>query len=103
LIALHPDIALHGLEGWKHLETAKTPGIFDPQLADQNLFIDTLEAYKIVKQAAEKENLLLSPSAAANLAGAIKVAESIEEGLVVTVFPDNADKYGEVMERIFRS
>ena len=27
LIALQPDFALHGLEGWKHLETAVVPGI----------------------------------------------------------------------------
>ena len=69
-IALHPDTALHGLEGWKHLETAKVPGIYDGQIADQNLLVDTLVAYEMVKLAKEKENLLLSPSAAANLAGA---------------------------------
>ncbi len=101
LIALQPDTALHGLEGWKHLETARVPGIYDPQLADAVLPVDTAEAYALIRRVAREEGLLLSPSAAANLAGAVKVAREIEQGMVVTVFPDNADKYGEVLRRIF--
>lgn len=93
LVSLEPDIALHGLEGWKHLETAKVPKIYDPTIADQHLEIDTEEAYFFIKKVAEKEGLLISPSAAANLVGAIRVAERISEGVIVTVFPDNGDKY----------
>ena len=29
LVALQPETALHGLEGWKHLETARVPEIYD--------------------------------------------------------------------------
>lgn len=101
LIGLQPDAALHGMEGWKHLETAVVPGIYDEHLADSFLEIDTLEAYEMIKSAKKHEGLLLSPSAAANLVGAIKVAEKLETGTVVTVFPDNADKYGEVIQRLF--
>lgn len=101
LIGLQPDSALHGLEGWKHLETAVVPGIYDEHLADHILEIDTLEAYEMIKAAKKHEGVLLSPSAAANLVGAIKVAEKLESGTVVTVFPDNADKYGEVIKRLF--
>lgn len=100
-IALHPETALHGLEGWKHLETAKVPLIYAPQLIDQHLEISTLEAYEYLKQIAAKEGLLVSPSAAANLAGAIKVANQLNEGTVVTVFPDDASKYGEVLQHLF--
>jgi len=100
LISLQPDTPLHGLEGWKHLETAIVPKIYDSTLADQNFEIDTLEAYEIIKAAKEHEGLLLSPSSAANIAGAIRVAEQIDEGIVVTVLPDNADKYGEIINRI---
>ena len=101
LIALQPDFALHGLEGWKHLETAVVPGIYDPQLPDEFQEIDTAEAYEIIKAAKKYEGLLLSPSAAANLAGAIRVAEKLEAGTVLTVLPDNADKYSEVLKQIF--
>jgi cysteine synthase B len=101
LIALQPDSALHGLEGWKHMETASVPGIYDPSVADAFEEIDTAEAYEIILAARKHEGLLLSPSAAANLAGALRVAERLEEGTVVTVLPDNADKYSEVMKQLF--
>lgn len=101
LIGLQPDNPMHGLEGWKHLETAIVPKIYDGSLADRFLEVGTLEAYDMVKVLAREEGLLVSPSAAANLLGAIKVAEQIENGVIVTTFADNAEKYAEVMERIF--
>ena len=100
LISLQPDTPLHGLEGWKHLETAVVPKFYDESLADQNYEIDTIQAYEIIKAAKVHEGLLLSPSSAANLVGAIKVAEQIDEGIIVTVLPDNGDKYGEIINRI---
>ncbi len=101
LIALHPATAMHGLEGWKHMETAKVPGIYDTTIADLNLPVTTEEAYETLKLAARKEGLLLSPSAAANVAGALKVARNLEEGIVVTILPDSADKYMEVLNHLF--
>jgi len=101
LITLQPDVAMHNLEGWKHMETALVPGIYDNNLADKNLEIDSDNALMMVKQIAEKEGLLVSPSAAANLLGAIEIAKEIDSGTVVTVFPDNAEKYSEILEAVF--
>jgi cysteine synthase B len=98
--SLQPDFALHGLEGWKHLETAIVPKIYAPEIADGNLEISTLTAYRIIKDFNLKEGLLLSPSSAANLAGAIQIANEIEKGVIVTVLPDNADKYSEIIHKI---
>ncbi len=100
LIALQPDFAPHGLEGWKHLETARIPAIYDEKLADRIDEVSTQRAYDIIKGAARLEGLLLSPSSAANLAGAIALAEQIDEGTIVTILPDNADKYREVIKQI---
>lgn len=94
-IALQPNNPMHGLEGWKHLETAIVPKIYDEKLADQFLEIDTLDAFDMVKKIAQTEGLLVSPSAAANLVGAIQVAEQIESGIIVTTFADDASKYQE--------
>lgn len=103
LTSLQPDNPLHGMEGWKHMETAVVPTIYDATVADENLEVGTEEAYDMLKAAYQYEGLLLSPSAAANLAGAIKVANKLESGTVVTVFPDNADKYGEVIKKLIGS
>jgi len=100
LISFQPDSALHGLEGWKHLETAIVPGIYDPSLADKNIEVSTEEAYEIIRAAAKHEGLLLSPSSAANIAGALKIINQIDEGVVVTMLPDNADKYSDVIKRL---
>lgn len=101
-ISLQPETALHGLEGWKHLESAKVPGIYDMQVADNNYFIETFEVYEFMKEVAKKEGLLLSPSSSANLLGAIQVAKKIEKGVVVTVFPDHGSNYQEVLSEIFK-
>jgi len=100
LVSFQPDSALHGLEGWKHLDTAIVPAIYDPFVADRNIDISTEEACEMIGAAFKHEGLLLSPSSAANLAGALKVIDGIEEGTVVTVLPDNADKYSEVIKKI---
>jgi cysteine synthase B len=102
LIAFQPDSALHGLEGWKHLETAVVPRIYDPSIADEIIEVSTEEAYEMLLKVHAAEGLLLSPSAAANIAGAIKVASAINEGTIVTILPDNADKYSEVIKKLIK-
>jgi len=50
----------------------------------------------------EKEGIILSPSSAANLVGSIQVASKIDSGIVVTLLPDNGDKYGELINKLFK-
>ena len=40
-ISAQPSTGFHGLEGTKHMPTAIVPGIYDPTLADRNLWIET--------------------------------------------------------------
>ena len=100
IISLQPDSAMHALEGWKHMETAVVPAIYDSSLADENIEVSTEEAYDILKSTLKLEGLLLSPSSAANLAGALKVADKITNGSIVTILPDNSDKYGDVIRKL---
>ena len=100
LVSFQPDSALHGLEGWKHMETALVPAIYNPALADSSLEVSTEEAFEMIRRAWIEEGIELSPSSAANLAGAMKLIETIDEGIVVTVLPDNADKYEHIIKKI---
>lgn len=100
-ISLQPAFALHALEGWKHLETARVPGIYDNNLADRNLTVETEKALKLIKPFAAVNGYALSPSSAANLAGALQVAAGLEKGTIVTVFPDHASNYPEVLKTLF--
>jgi cysteine synthase B len=95
-ISLQPDAAFHGLEGWKHMETAIRPSIYDNTLADENLEVGTEKSYGLVKKIAREEGLLVSPSAAAALLGCFHVAKKIprdQPAVIVTVFADSAAKY----------
>ncbi|SMO52174.1 PLP-dependent cysteine synthase family protein [Fodinibius sediminis] len=101
LIGLQPDLAMHGLEGWKHLETAHSPSIYDASLADDIRAVSTERAHQLITLTARKEGVLISPSSAANLAGALELAGELEEGVIVTVFPDDLSKYGEILTQLF--
>lgn len=100
-IAFQPESALHGLEGWKHLDTADVPAIHDHSIADEHRTVSTESAYDMVVDIAQTEGLLISPSAGANLAAARSVAEGLERGTIVTTLADDASKYGEVMAQLF--
>jgi len=93
LISVQPDSPLHGLEGLKHMASAIVPGIYDPTLADEDLRVATETAYTMVRRLAREEGLLAGVSSGAALAATLDVARRIARGVVVTVFPDGAEKY----------
>ncbi len=93
LISFQPDSPFHGLEGLKHMATAIVPAIYDPSLADDDLRIDTERAYRMVRRLAREEGLLAGISSGAAVAAMIDVAKRLERGIIVTVFPDGAEKY----------
>src|SRR6266699_3679853 len=76
-ISLQPDSAFHGIEGAKHMASAIVPGIYDPQLADDNLFISTEDAHSMAKRLAREEGLLVGISAAAAVVGSLRVAAQL--------------------------
>jgi S-sulfo-L-cysteine synthase (O-acetyl-L-serine-dependent) len=95
-ISFQPDSGFHGLEGLKHMATAIVPKIYDPKIADQDIAVQTEDAQKLAKRLAREEGLLVGVSAAAALWAAMHVAKQLpagEHAVIVTIFPDAADKY----------
>jgi cysteine synthase B len=93
LISFQPEGPFHGLEGLKHMETAIVPAIYDPALADEDLRVSTEDAHQLVRRLAREEGLMVGISSGAALAATLMVARRLERGVVVTVFPDGAEKY----------
>jgi S-sulfo-L-cysteine synthase (O-acetyl-L-serine-dependent) len=96
-ISMQPDSPFHGLEGLKHMATSIVPAIYDPQLADRDIEIETEAAYAMAKQLAREEGLLVGISSAAAVAASLRVGrDEVAAGrsaVIVTVLPDSADKY----------
>ena len=92
-VGVQPDSPLHGLEGLKHLGTAMIPSIYDPSVVDVQATASTDEAHEWTRRLAREEGLFVGVSSGANFAAARRVAESLREGLVVTIFCDNGDRY----------
>ncbi len=93
IIAFQPDAAFHGLEGLKHMPTAIKPAIYDPAFADETLEVRTEDAHAMVRRLAREEGLFVGISSGAAAVVALRVAHSLTEGVVVTVFPDAGYKY----------
>ena len=97
VIAVEPDSPFHGLEGMKHMATSIVPKIYDRGFAGETLFVSTEAAHAAIRKTARKGGLLVGLSSGAALTAAELVAGRLikarQRGLVVTVLPDNADKY----------
>jgi len=92
-IAFQPDAPFHGLEGLKHMPSAIKPGIYDEALAGTPLAVQTEAAHEMVIRLAREEGLFVGISSAAAAVAALHVARGLDEGVVVTVFPDAGYKY----------
>ena len=96
-ISAQPSSGFHGLEGLKHMPTAIVPGIYDAAVADDNLWIETEDAYAMTRWLGRNEGLLVGMSSGANVHAARAVGRRLADegrtGVVVTVLCDGATKY----------
>jgi cysteine synthase B len=96
-ISAQPSSGFHGLEGLKHMPSAIVPAIYDPTLADDNLWIETEDAYAMTRWLGRHEGLLVGMSSGANVHAAREVGKGLaaagQSGVIVTVLADGATKY----------
>lgn len=92
VISVQPDSPFHGLEGLKHMETAMIPKIYDSSIVDDSIAVSTQEAYQATRDLARK-GILVGISSGAAYVAVKKIADTLEEGVIVTVFPDRGDRY----------
>ena len=93
VIAIEPDDAMHGIEGLKHMDSSLVPGIYDRDFPDETIYVNTDEAYDMVKKLTTSGGLPVGHSSGAALVGALRVAEGLQKGMIVTIFPDGGDRY----------
>ncbi len=93
IFGVQPDSGFHGIEGLKHIETAIRPGIYEESVLDGTFFVKTEDAYWMAIRLAKEEGLLAGPSSGAAFRASLKLAESIDSGVIVTILPDGGDRY----------
>lgn len=86
-------IAGHYIQGLKNMEEAIVPSIYDKSKLDDIMMVDTEEAFEMVREVIRKEGIFIGMSSGAAMLAAKKLAEKIDKGNIVTIFPDRGDKY----------
>src|SRR5579863_9067242 len=97
-ISLQPDSAFHGIEGAKYMPSAIVPKIYDPSLADQNIEINTEDAFAMARNLSRTAGLLVGVSAAAAVFACLRIARDLsldqgKEAVIVTILCDSGEKY----------
>jgi len=92
IIAVEPPCG-HRIQGLKNMQEAIVPGIYRPESLDAVIRVGDNEAFSMAQRLAMEEGLFVGMSSGAAMAGALKIAREMNEGIIVTVFPDRGDRY----------
>lgn len=79
-----------GIRKWP---AAYLPKIFDASKFDTVIDVSEEEAREITKQLAQQEGIFCGMSAGGAVSTALKVAKSLDKGVVVCIIPDRGDRY----------
>ena len=88
----------HLIQGWRNFEESAKPDLFlkRENVVDDWISVTNAEAFGVVKEVFEKDELLISPSSAAVYASMKKYP--IENGHVVGIFADDGRKFKSVYD-----
>jgi len=85
----------HLLQGLRNFEESSMPELFvrRQEMVDEWLTATNEESFRMVKELAEKEQMLVGPSSGSVMASMLKTAEKLERGTVVGIFADDGTKF----------
>ncbi len=69
------------------------PDTMDIKLVDEVIKMNDEEAFGAVGQLARNEGIIAGSSSGAAMAAALKLAKTLDKGVIVVVFPDRGDRY----------
>jgi len=91
-VCAHPEKG-HYIQGLKNMEEAIIPSIYDPSQIEITVMVDTESAYEMTRQIVKKEGIFVGMSSGAAMFAAVRIAEQIDSGIIVVLFPDRGEKY----------
>jgi [CysO sulfur-carrier protein]-thiocarboxylate-dependent cysteine synthase len=81
------------VQGLRSLDDGFVPPIFDPAVLDRKLIVRPEESIRWLRRLLNECGVFAGISSGAAVAGAVKAAEELESGTVVTLLPDGGWKY----------
>lgn len=95
IVGVQPDQAQHGIEGMRHMASSVVPKLYCPDELDDLLYVDPDESREMARKLAIKEGILSGNSGGANVLAALKLAQTLTKGVIVTIICDNHDRYSD--------
>ena len=92
IIEAHP-VKGHYIQGLKSMAEAIVPEIYDQTQISESILIESEEAFAMTRKIVLEEGLFVGMSSGAAMLAALKVAEKIDAGVIVVIFPDRGEKY----------
>ena len=92
IVCAHP-VKGHYIQGLKNMEEAIVPAIYDPSQIDETIMVETEDAFETARQIIKQEGIFVGMSSGAAMYAALKIADKIESGNIVVIFPDRGEKY----------
>lgn len=100
IIGIEPTLG-HTIQGLKNMHEAIVPAIYHEENIDEKIVIEDDEAFDCARELATREGLFVGMSSGAAVAGALRVAATVNKGVIVTLLPDRGDRY--LSTTLFRS
>ncbi|MBN2520169.1 MAG: cysteine synthase family protein [Bacteroidales bacterium] len=92
IVCAHP-VENHYIQGLKNMKEAIVPAIYNPKRIDETIMIESEEAFEMARRIIKKEGIFAGMSSGAAMLAAFRVAQKIDKGTIVVIFPDRAEKY----------
>ena len=81
------------VQGLRNLDDGFVPPIFDPSVLNRKLIVRPRESIEWTRRLLEDCGVFAGISSGAAIAGAVKTAEQMDQGTIVTLLPDGGWKY----------
>jgi len=92
IVEAHP-IKGHYIQGLKNMQEAIVPEIYDPSQIDHSVLIESEEAFVMARRIVHEEGIFVGMSSGAAMFAALHIAQELQQGFIVVLFPDRGEKY----------
>lgn len=92
IVALEPQ-KKHTQQGLRNMDESRTPELMDWKMIDEKIVVNDSDAYEYARRLAREEGIFGGISCGTAIFGSIQVANRMDHGAIVTIFPDRGEKY----------